>query len=323
MISLEVTDKPDKNWDNRLLQTFQGTVYQTQECANAAKLLGNEPLFLKFLNNKGKIVGQLMIISHKRFEKKGKVGKILRKIPIIKNTIFRWTYGPVIFDDNFLDDICNELSKFLISKKVIVIGSEPALSDGILSTMGKPFVIKNWSTFLVDLTLDLKTLWEKMDKHSARKNIERSKKRGIIIKEMNKSDLKTYRKMGFEIGKINQESSLHTAEKWWDELSQVGMTGFLAFDHNIPVGAILVSSFNNYINEWGIIRTKRDTSLKLYSQDFLKWKIIEWGIENKFKYFDLTGVNPNPSDSKESGIYRYKKKWGGKLINFNMITLGK
>ena len=73
MISLEVTDKPDKNWDNRLLQTFQGTVYQTQECANAAKLLGNEPLFLKFLNNKGKIVGQLMIISHKRFEKKGKL----------------------------------------------------------------------------------------------------------------------------------------------------------------------------------------------------------------------------------------------------------
>ena len=74
-----------------------------------------------------------------------------------------------------------------------------------------------------------------------------------------------------------------------------------------------MTSEYDYINI--IARTTIDTEEKLYSQDLMKWKIIEWGIENKQKYFDLTGFNPNPISEKEKGILRYKKKWGGKKYN--------
>ena len=91
------------------------------------------------------------------------------------------------------------------------------------------------------------------------------------------------------------------------------------FENNIPIGAIRVSSFNGYINEYSIIRSERDTKEKLYSQDLLKWKIIEWGLENNFSYYDLSGINLNPNNIKEKGIFRYKQKWGGKLTKYNII----
>ncbi|RZD45866.1 MAG: hypothetical protein CXT78_04800 [Thaumarchaeota archaeon] len=50
----------------------------------------------------------------------------------------------------------------------------------------------------------------------------------------------------------------------------------------------------------------------MYSQDLLKWSIIKWGINNNMKYYNLSGINPNPESKKEEGIFRYKKKWGGK-----------
>ena len=68
------------------------------------------------------------------------------------------------------------------------------------------------------------------------------------------------------------------------------------------------------MNEWGVARSSIDYEQKLYSQDLIKWKIIEWGIENKMNWYDLSGINPNPVNSKERGILQYKKKWGGEKV---------
>jgi len=62
-----------------------------------------------------------------------------------------------------------------------------------------------------------------------------------------------------------------------------------------------------------------DTEQKLYAQDLIKWKIIEWGIENKKFYYNFAGFNPNPQSEKEIGILKYKKKWGGKKYDYWII----
>ena len=46
---------------------------------------------------------------------------------------------------------------------------------------------------------------------------------------------------------------------------------------------------------------------------------MEWGIKNKMKYYDLSGFNPEPISSKEEGIIKYKKKWGGKPYYYSRI----
>jgi len=97
--------------------------------------------------------------------------------------------------------------------------------------------------------------------------------------------------------------------------------GFLAKLDNKPVSGISFTSFNGYIIEAGIARSKDDLENNLYSMDLLKWNIIEWGIQNNMKFYDLAGFNPNPISKKEIGIAQYKKKWGGKKYDFFYLQL--
>ena len=37
-------------------------------------------------------------------------------------------------------------------------------------------------------------------------------------------------------------------------------------------------------------------------------------------WYDLSGVNLNPSNKKEEGIFKYKKKWGGLQKDYWIIS---
>ncbi len=321
MITIEINEKPDFKWNERMLNNNAASIYQTKEYGLFKKLRGQQPFFLKFIDGKGEILAQLLLISNSPSEKKStKLHKILRKVPISKKIVYKWKYGPVVFNTDLKEQICNTLSDFLISKKNKIIGSEHPLCSGFLSTLKEPYTIINWSTFLLNLNEEPEKLWKKMEKHSARKNIERSQERGVVVKEMNKNDFLLYSEMTGKEGRGSKMTS-SIAEKQWDILKSAGFTGFFAYEKDIPIAGMSIGYFNGYINEFNIVRTDRDYSRKFYSQDLLKWKIIEWAIEKHHRFYDLTGVNPNPSNEKEQGIYRYKKKWGGNLINYNRITL--
>jgi len=317
MITLEINKKSDNGWNERLLNSPIGTIHHTKEYASVQELLNRKPLFLKFINQKGDIVGQMLVTMYSRYYKRKKLSSVLNKISLSKNTICNWTFGPVIFNFDFTTEICNELNKFLISKNYIVIGSDHPLSGQPLTHLKISFKVQEWATFLIDLSKNTQELLNNMNKHSARKNIERSEKRGVYVKELTKDNLYLYQ----EIRKENNPVTLEILESRWDSLKNIGWTGFLAFKDEIPIGGLMISYFNKFLNEWGIARTKKDTQEKFYSQDLLKWKIIEWGINKNFRYFDLTGVNPEPLDEKELGIFRYKEKWGGKLFKFNKISI--
>jgi len=316
MISIEALEEPDSNWNKRLLESNCGTIYHTKEYASYLDFIGRKPIFLKFVDKKGEITAQMILGEYSRFKNKRKsASNILKKLPGLKQTICSWTFGPVFFNSEFISDTCHALRNFLISQKYIVSGSEHPLSEGSISMIGDPFKINEWGTFLIDLSKGKEFLWNKMDKHSARKNVERSINREVYVKEIKRSELDLYQKIREETKPV----SLTALEGSWDRLFKIGWTCFLAFKDEKPIGGVMISFFNGYLNEWGIARTKIDTEKNFYSHDLLKWKIIEWGISKKFRYFDLTGVNPNPRNDKERGILRYKKKWGGNLVKYFQI----
>ena len=321
MISIEIQDEPDSKWNERLLQSELATVYQTKDFASAQTLIGGKSNFISFLNQNSKIVGQLLIISYSRFHRKGSIGKIIKKISNTKGETNNWVYGPVIFDLEYSSEIIESLKNFLISKKWKINGSNHPLSNDSLSKIGKPFKIKEKATFLIDLSKGKEEVWNKMDKHSVRKNISRSEARKVTIKKMEKSDFSIYLNIFEETSKTTPFPSIEIAEKWWDKMKPVGHNGFLAYENETPVGGMAITTFNGYVNEFGIVRSKQDYSAKLYSQDLLKWKVIDWSISKNFRYYDLTGVTPDSSDEKEIGIYRYKKKWGGELMKYSLIIL--
>ena len=96
MISIDIVEKPDSQWNDRLKNSPDGTIYQTKEYSNYIRtILGWETSFLRFVNPKGKIVAQLMLSINKRSEKKGKIGKIFQKLPIKDKIQYRWISGPL------------------------------------------------------------------------------------------------------------------------------------------------------------------------------------------------------------------------------------
>ena len=323
MISLEVSLTPDSEWNNRLLQSPTGTIYQTKELAlYYEELVSWDHKYIKFINQKNEIVGQIMLLFYPRFSKKGRVGNILKRIPKSKSIICKWHYGPVIFNLDFMIEIRKEFAQFLQKNNYKVIGSEHPLSNGIFFDVGKPFKLSNWGTFLIDLSQSKEDLWQKLNKHSARKNVERSLKKDVYIKELNNSNIRTfYELIKNTKAKLGINIDFRDPLTLYEKTHKIGFTGFIAYHNEIPLGSIGVSYFNSYINEWGVGRSDIDSQEKFYAQDLLKWKIIEWGKNHGHKYYDLTGVNPNSKGEKEMGIFRYKKKWGGKLFIYNNIKL--
>ncbi len=70
MITLEVTDQPDHTWNNRLLNSSYSIIYHTKEHTSMLEWFGRKPYFIKFLDNKGNIISQMLGIVYSRLNEK-------------------------------------------------------------------------------------------------------------------------------------------------------------------------------------------------------------------------------------------------------------
>ena len=281
--SIRILDKPDEFWNERLLSVPTGSVYQTVEYAEYCKqVLNRKPMFLKTEDSQ-------MLVTVKTGTLRSLTGK---------NTYY-WNYGPVTWNDDY------SLVDYMKYKSGSIQGYLHPLSDCQTTDV--------WATFLIDLSDD--NILQNMDKHSAQNNIRRAEEKQVFVMKNIDDYFLLFqaqrRRNGIELTR-------NDFDIFYNLITPLGLECFVAYWNYVPVGGIMVSSFNGWINEWGIARTDIDTKEKLYAQDLLKWKVIEWGKKNKFRYYDLTGVNPNPTTEKDKNLFRYKEKFGGNLIKYGV-----
>ncbi|HXV66510.1 MAG TPA: hypothetical protein VD731_04730 [Nitrosopumilaceae archaeon] len=312
---IRVEKEYPSDWNKNLINSSMGNVYNTVEYSYYARdILNWQPLFLSIINNSGKIVSQAVIFEMTRSIGNKFPNSFKRIFSLTMNRI-KWRYGPVIFSQEH-NLVLNNFLKYIINLKTKIDGSLHPFFKGNLDN----FNIKKikWSTYIIDLQNNKNNIIQNFDKKSVRNNIKRSQERGVEIKEIDNDSIYEYSKLLNEYRlSINTSTYSETQVlELWRILTPVGFRGFIARKDDTNIAAITFSTFNGYINEWGIARSEKDTKEKLYAQDLLKWKIIEWGIENNQKYYDFSGFNPIPASEKEEGILRYKKKWGGTQYNF-------
>ena len=322
MISIEVNEEADKEWNKNLQLSISGTLSQTKQFGDIGiYFFKAKPLFLKFLNQNGKLVGQLLIFKSFRGRKKltelfgrnfmySKLSKISSFLP---SSLF-WSYGPVIFDTSFETQISEALGEYLHSWKSKFRGSSHPFNSTFNLPSKYDIISEMMSTFIIDLNQEIDTIRNNTDKKSVQKNIKRAEERGVTVTEINSNeDLNSYYELQKKFRKDNNlvPYAKNDIVEGLIRLKKIGSVGFLAWYNNNPIGAISFSSFNGYINESAIARSKVDTEKKLYSLELLRWKIIEWGIKNRCKFYDLSGFRTSNRSAKEEGIFRNKKKWGG------------
>jgi lipid II:glycine glycyltransferase (peptidoglycan interpeptide bridge formation enzyme) len=318
-IQIEISETSDPNWNNRLISSPFGTIYQSSNLSLHLKNHKIKSIFIKFFDESKNIVGQIIIGEQSRSVKKFNT-KFLGKFIGIK-PLLQWTYGPIIFDQDYKLEIYNLLVDFLIKQKKKISGVEhPFLSNSSYNQHNKLKIIP-WSTFIIDLKKPKKLLFESISNHNGRKNIDRSIKRGVIIEEIDKNSLLEYHDLKNAMRKSagEQEKDFKILKNWWELMTPLGYSGFLAKKNEIPVAGLLFSHVSGQIIEGGVVRSKLDYEENLYSQDLIKWKIIEWGIEHNMNYYNLAGFNPNPNNTKEEGIFKYKQKWGGNKYDYHVV----
>jgi hypothetical protein len=86
---------------------------------------------------------------------------------------------------------------------------------------------------------------------------------------------------------------------------------FVAVKDTEMIGTRIVFTYNKTIYDW-----YAGSDYKYYKynpNDFLPWKVMEWGHENGYKYFDFGGAG---KPDKPYGVRDYKLKFGGELVNW-------
>ena len=80
VLTLEISSEPDLKWNDRLLKSNYGTIYQTKEIAQYfEKTSGYRHSYLRFLDQTGNIVGQLLV-SEQDISTKKSIKNFLKKI---------------------------------------------------------------------------------------------------------------------------------------------------------------------------------------------------------------------------------------------------
>lgn len=326
MLKILVDNKSPDDWNDYLKKYESGSIYQTKEFGQYGKIhLAANPIYIRFLDGEN-IVAQLLMFETIRGRSKilklfgrGFLYQQLPKVRVLPKYLF-WNFGPVIFDSNLQTEVSDSLGLFLKSRKSPFKGTVHPLIQNF--SFDKKFNINEHKegTFLLDLQKNIEDILNDSDKKSVQKNIKRAQERGVKITQITtKDDLITYHKLltQFRVANKFVTYSLENIIDGFNLLKNVGQVGFLAWYDQIPIGGIFISTFNNFINEWGIVSSDFDRTNKLYCIDLLRWTVIEWGKQNNGKYYDLSGIKLSDRSAKEEGIFQNKRKWGANLIEYS------
>lgn len=324
-------DAPE-NWNENLLKSSNSTIFQTSNWADIYKnTFNSKPIFIIIKNKKNEVVGQLACLIHNDYywNKKNLLFSVL-KTKFGLGSILKWKYGPIIHDkknsDKITNEILNAIDDICSKEKIILItGSSPALDDSISNKVfsEKNYVQKNWGTYVIKLDQHPDEYFKKLDKDT-RYDIRKAEKQGVHnkISDGNKSledFVKLKRGIDFDDKLIPNTKDTKYFESHTKFLQEKDMEKiFFAKTNDSIIAGIRTIFFNNYAVQHSVVSPNSNKTLQ--GGSFLTWSAIKWAMENHFKYYDMGGINPNPSSKKEEGINFYKSKWGGEKIIYTTYS---
>ncbi len=244
-------------------------------------------------------------------DKKGKIrGSLcvwIRKIPFFGNIMYV-ARGPVcdIHNKEVLKDLRDGADELAKKYKAFALRMEPDVEKSdekfreIVTDLG--FKIKDDSKDFKDeiqprfvFQLDIKgkdknTIFNEF--HSkTRYNIRLATKKGVVIKEGTKEDLKVFHKIMEETGKRDDFliRSLSYFEKMYDELVPKHMKLLMAYHGDKAIAGIIPIMYGR--KTWYLYGASSNTDRNLMPNYLLQWTMIQEAIDNKHDVYDFRGVS--------------------------------
>ncbi|MEE3235102.1 MAG: hypothetical protein VX294_13105 [Candidatus Latescibacterota bacterium] len=319
-------------WDQRGLQAAGANIFQLSSFLNRPLVTLDHfhPIYL-VMKDREKIIAQLLLTEGSEITRLFADFHGFLLIRPFLNKFFksyRFAYGPLIFDRSRYYEILEFFVKYLdqniLSKGIHVRNITPPLHDrdvdqekirSIFETYG--FSANRWGTFVTNVDQSEENLWSSIGKES-RSKVRKARQAGITITEVeDEKMLGHYYQMSIELSKRNQVST-----KSWNaflhSLRDPHTKIFLSMHKGIPVSGQMAMCAGNIILLGAVTTSNYAVQEKIYGNDLMQWHMLGWAKAHGFSMVDSVGVQPNigQQTTKESGIYRLKKRWGGELLNY-------
>ncbi len=262
----------------------------------------------------------------------GSISVLIRKIPIFGNIMYV-SRGPIcdIHDKKVLSDLTNSLKELAKKYKAFVLKMEPDIKSDdkefreIVKELGYKIKddAKNFSEAIQPryvFRLDLKGKTEdeifKAFHQKTRYNVRLATKKGVVIKEGTREDLKDFHEIMKITGKRDDFiiRPLSYFEKMYDELGE-HVHLLMAYYEDKPISGIFNIDFGNKV--WYLYGASSNEHRNLMPNYLLQWEGIKYAISNGKDMYDFRGVVGVVDESHpQYGLYRFKKGFDAEFTEF-------
>jgi hypothetical protein len=226
--------------------------------------------------------------------------------------------GPLIIDYENMKQCKRESTFFEFQKAVdnyifskikgnyARIRSSPGLMD-LRPFRWTGYEVEPYYTYMIDLRKGRNFIWEGLKKE-LRKNIAQAEKMGINIEEGSKnelSDIHTSLTQRFEEQGLESNLSIDYLKDIYNAFYPINLKIFIIKYNGEFIGGQIAICDQDKVSLWvGSMKTP----FRGIPTDLLHWKIIEWGLQNGFKFFEIMDAGDNPR------LSAYKSKFNPDLL---------
>ena len=257
----------------------------------------------------------------------------IRKIPIFGNIMYS-ARGPVcdLYDEEVIKDL-RDGADFLAKKyKAFVLRVEPDILKNdeefrkIITNNGfkikddsKDFKDEIQPRFVFRLNLKDKTedqIFAELHQKT-RYNVRLATKKGVVIKEGTREDLKDFHRIMIETGERDNFiiRSLEYFEKMYDEMAPNHMKLLMAYHEDKPISGIIPIMYGNKV--WYLYGASSNSHRNLMPNYLLQWTMIQEAIKRGADMYDFRGVSGVVDESHpQYGLYRFKKGFNAEFTEF-------
>ena len=298
----------NKKWAEFVLSHPKGNIFQSPEMYEIYKKTKNyEPFFISTVDESGKLVGVILAVIQK--EHKGFLGKFSSRSIIIG--------GPIVKDDNpeVMDILLKKYNKQIKGKAIYSQFRNMFDQHDMRSIFEiNGFKYEAHLDILINLNTSVDRLKARIQR-GKRRNFTKSKNKGAKFKEITSLN-------EFKEGLILIESTYNRVKlpmpdftffiSAFNELkdsSAIKAFGVYFEDKMIAFRVSLI--YKNLVYDW--FAGADDKYRSMYSNDYLIYNILLWGVDQKYETFDFGGAGkPNVP----YGVRDHKMKFGGELVEF-------
>ena len=267
---------------------------------------------------------------------KGSMLLLIRQIPIFKNTIIYSPRGPVcdIHDEKTFSELIKKAEEVVKKYKGFILKMDPDILNSDMTF--KEIAKKNGFNIIEKLTdlnkvlqprivfrLNLKGKTEdelfKNFHSKTRYNIRLAIKKGVTIREGTREDIGqledlmkiTGKRDGFPI------RTKENFEELYDVLGKDCVRILFADYDGKPIACTLSFLYGDKV--WYMYGASSNEHRNLMSTYLLQWEGIKWALANNCNIYDFRGICAIDENTRNEGLYRFKKGFNPDLLEFTEI----